>query len=334
MNIRTSFPISIEEIQHAKARISPFVRRTPLLDCADLMGESGIKTKLKLENLQVTGSFKIRGATNKLLTLSEDERRRGVVTVSSGNHGRAVSYAAGPLGIRAYVVLPETVPQNKVSAIRDSGAEVIIRGKTYDDADGYAQELRQRKNLTFIHPFDDLAVIAGQGTIGLELMEDFPEIDTVIVPLSGGGLLSGIALALKSKNPQLRAIGVTMEQGAAMVESLKAGKVVDIVEEPTLADALAGGIGVDNCFTFQMIRDLMDEAVLVSEEEIARAMTFALESYHLVIEGGGAVGLSAILGNKIRKTGGNMAIVISGGNIEISSLAKIYQENIASITDT
>jgi threonine dehydratase len=334
MNIRTSFPISIEEIQHAKARISPLIRRTPLLNCADLMIDHRITTKLKLENLQVTGSFKIRGATNKLLTLSEDERRHGVITVSSGNHGRAVSYAAGQLGIRPFIVLPETVPQNKVSAIRDLGAEVVIRGKTYDEADGYAHELQHRKNLTFIHPFDDLAVIAGQGTIGLELIEDFPEIDTVIVPLSGGGLLSGIALALKAKNPQLRAVGVTMERGAAMVESLKAGKVIDIVEEPTLADALAGGIGLDNRFTFQMIRELMDDAVLVSEEEIAHAMTFALERYHLVIEGGGAVGLAAILGNKIRKAGGNIAIVISGGNIEIASLARIYQENIANITGT
>jgi threonine dehydratase len=334
MNIRTSFPISPEEFRLAQERISPFVRRTPLIDCIDLLVESGVTAKLKLENLQVTGSFKIRGATNKMLTLSADERRRGVVTVSSGNHGRAVSYAAGHLGIRAVIVLPETVPQNKVSAIRNLGAEVIIQGKSYDEADGYAHELQKKQNLTFIHPFDDLAVIAGQGTIGLELIEDFPEIDTVIVPLSGGGLLSGIALALKSKNPQLRAVGVTMERGAAMVESLRAGKVIDIVEEPTLADALAGGIGLDNHFTFQMIRELMDEAVLVSEEEIARAVTFALERYHLVIEGGGAVGLAAILGTKIRKSEGNMAIVISGGNIEIASLAKIYQENIASITGT
>jgi threonine dehydratase len=332
MNNQAPFSISSEELQLARARISPFVRRTPLLDCTDLMDQSVITTKLKLENLQITGSFKIRGAINKIMTLSEDERRRGVITVSSGNHGRAVSYAADRLGIRASIVLPETVPQNKISAIKDLGAEVIIRGQTYDEADGYAHELQQRENLTFIHPFDDPTVIAGQGTIGLELIEDFPEIDTVIVPLSGGGLLSGIALALKAKNPQLRAIGVTMERGAAMVESLKKGKVVDIVEEPTLADALAGGIGLDNRFTFQMVRELMDEAVLVSEEEIAHAMTFALERIHLVIEGGGAVGLAAILGNRIRKAGANIAIVISGGNIEISALAKIYQENIASIT--
>jgi threonine dehydratase len=334
MNIQIPFPISYDELRLAQERTAPFVRRTPLLDCIDLLVECGGTAKLKLENLQVTGSFKIRGATNKLLTLSEEERSRGVVTVSSGNHGRAVSYAAGQLGIRAFIFLPETVPQNKVSSIRNLGAEVIVRGRTYDETDGYAHDFQQRENLTFIHPFDDLTVIAGQGTIGLELLEDFPEIDTVIVPLSGGGLLSGIVLALKSKNPKLRAIGVTMERGAAMVESLKAGKVVDIVEEPTLADALAGGIGLENRFTFKMIRELMDEAVFVSEEEIARAMTFALERYRLVIEGGGAVGLAAILGNKIRKAGGNIAIVISGGNIEIASLAKIYQENIANITGT
>jgi threonine dehydratase len=334
MNIRKSLPVSLQEIHIARTRISPFIRKTPVLECTELLPFGGKRVLLKLENLQITGSFKIRGATNKLLTLSEQEQRRGVVTVSSGNHGRAVSYAAAQLGIHAVVLLPETVPQNKVSAIRNLGAEVIIRGKTYDESDGYAHKLKGKENLTFIHPFDDPIVIAGQGTIGLELIEDFPEIDTVIVPLSGGGLLSGITLALKSKNKKLRAIGVTMERGAAMVESLKAGKIVDIVEEPTLADALAGGIGLDNRFTFEMIRELMDEAVLVSEAEIAHAMTFALERYHLMIEGGGAVGLAAILGNKMRKAGENIAIVISGGNIEISSLAKIYQENIASITST
>lgn len=332
MNFQSALPIPLEDILNAQGRITPLIRRTPLLACEDKLGDSSLNAKLKLENLQVTGSFKIRGATNKMLTLSELERNRGVVTVSSGNHGRAVSYAAKQLGIRAVVCLPKTVPQNKISAIRDLGAEVIIQGRTYDEADGYAHELQMKENLTFVHPFDDPAVIAGQGTIGLELLEDYPEIDTVVVPLSGGGLISGIALALKSHKPEIRTIGVTMERGPAMVESLKAGRIVDIVEEPTIADALAGGIGLDNRFTFRMVRELMDEAVLVSEDEIARAMTFALERNHLVIEGGGAVGLAAILGNRVRNLGQHVAIVISGGNVEIPLLIQVYKENIASIT--
>jgi threonine dehydratase len=307
MNFHNALPISSEAIHKAQDRITPLIRRTPLLDCSDILGDSSLKIKLKLENLQVTGSFKIRGALNKMLTLSEAERKRGVITVSSGNHGRAVSYAANQMGIQAIVCLPETVPQNKISAIRKLGAEVIVQGRTYDESDEYAHRLQKKGNLTFIHPFDDPAVIAGQGTIGLELLEEYPEIETVVVPLSGGGLLSGIALALKSQKSETRIIGVT------------------------IADALAGGIGLNNRFTFRMIQELMDEAVLVSEEEIARAMTFALEKYHIVIEGGGAVGLAAILENKIKNRGHHTAIVISGGNVEIPLLNEIYHKNISSI---
>ena len=329
MNSQTDFPISPSEITCAQERIAAFVRRTPLLDYSELLVESGAKLKLKLENLQLTGSFKIRGAINKMLTLSVDERLHGVVTVSSGNHGRAVSHAARLLGIRAVVFLPETVPPYKVSAIRDLGAEVVIKGRTYDESDGYAHDCEVKQNMIFVHPFDDPAVIAGQGTIGMELLEDFPRIDTVVVPLSGGGLLSGIARALKPINQRIRVIGVSMERGPAMVESLKAGKVVDIVEEPTLADALMGGIGFDNRYTFQLVQQLMDEAVLVSEEDIARAMTVALKDFHVVIEGGGAVALAAILTNKIKSMGNNIAVIISGGNIEFPSLTQIYQENIS-----
>jgi threonine dehydratase len=333
MHLGTSHPISLDDIHLAQNRIASFIRRTPLLDSKNLSEESQTSIKLKLENLQVTGSFKIRGATNKILTLSKDERSRGVVTISSGNHGRAVCYAAHQLGIRSVICLPETVPRNKISAIRNLGGEVIIHGKTYIESDGYAHKLEKQQDLTFVHPFDDPEVIAGQGTIGLELLEDLPRIDTVVVPLSGGGLLSGIALALKSHNPGIRTIGVSMERGPAMVESLKAGRVIDIVEEPTIADALAGGIGLDNRFTFRMIQELMDEAVLVSEAEIARAMTLALDQYHLVVEGGGAVGLAAIVENKISKLERNVVIVISGGNIEIPSLTRVYQENIESVPD-
>jgi threonine dehydratase len=285
------------------------------------------KVVLKLENLQTTGSFKIRGATNKLLSLSEEERSRGVLTVSSGNHGRAVSYVASRLGIQATICLPDTVPDNKRKAIRQLGAELVIAGATYEEASDTAARLQEEHGLTMIHPFDDPIVIAGQGTIGLELLEDFPEIDTVLVPLSGGGLMAGIAFVLKSADPTLRTIGITMERGPAMVESLRAGKVVEVVEEPTLADALAGGLGGENIYTFEMIRAYVDDTILVSEEEIAAAMAFALEEYHLVVEGGGAVGIAALLSEKVRELGKNVAVVLSGSNVDIPILLEAAQNH-------
>jgi threonine dehydratase len=176
-----------------------------------------------------------------------------------------------------------------------------------------------------VHPFDDADIIAGQGTIGLELMDDLPEIDTVIVPLSGGGLLSGVALALKSIKPSIHTVGVTMDQGAAMVESLKAGHIVEVQEQPTLADALAGGLGEQNLYTFNLIQKYVDETVLVSESEIASAMVFALDKHHLVVEGGGAVGIAALLHNKVKKVGENTAIVISGSGVDLAVLLRVAQ---------
>jgi len=328
MNLSFDFPISLHQIQEAQRRILPLIRRTPLLECGDLIDTHNSKAVIKLENLQITGSFKLRGATNKILSLTEAERARGVIAVSSGNHGRAVSYAAGRLGLRVVICLSEAVPKNKVAAIRELGAEIVVKGATYDEAENHALHLQQQEGLTMVHPFDDPEVIAGQGTIGLELLQDFPEIDTVIAPLSGGGLLSGVALALKHINTNVHIVGVTMERGPAMVESLKAGKVVEINEEPTLADALAGGIGLDNRYTLRMIQELVDETVLVSEEEIAYSMLYALRKQNLIIEGGGAVGLAAILNRKISKLGKNIVVVISGGNVEISLLHQIYKDKI------
>jgi threonine dehydratase len=206
------------------------------------------------------------------------------------------------------------------------GAEVVVSGKTYDEADLNATILQQERDLTMVHPFDDPFIIAGQGTIGVELLEDLPEIDTVIVPLSGGGLLSGIALALKSADTAIHVVGVTMERGPAMVESLRAGKVVEVVEEPTLADALMGGLGSANEYTFKMIQKYVDETVLVSEEEIAAAMVFAFRKHRLVVEGGGAVGIAALLSEKVERLGQNIVVVISGGNVDIPALMKLTQD--------
>lgn len=320
-----SYKITLRDIYLARQRIAPVVNRTHLIESPWLAEMAGTRMSLKLENHQVTGSFKIRGATNKTLGLTREARDRGIVTVSSGNHGRAVSYIARSLGVRAVVCLPETVPENKREAIKSLGAETVVKGQNADEAMVYADQLRDERGLTMVHPFDDPLVIAGQGTIGLELLEDLPQLDTVVVPLSGGGLLAGIALALKSADPSVRTIGVSMERGAAMVDSLKAGKIVDIMEEPTLADALAGGLNPDNTYTFKMIQQYVDDTVLVSEEEIAAAMAFAFKQHHLVVEGGGAVGIAALLHNKIERLGKQVVVVVSGGNVDTSLLMQIAQ---------
>jgi len=314
----------IEAVQAARSRIEAVITRTPLIPSHQL-SQPDSNVFLKLESLQITGSFKLRGAANKLAALTDDEQARGVITVSSGNHGRAVSYLSKKLGVNAVVCISEAVPGNKVKAIRELGAEVIISGRTYDEANQSALQVKAERGLTFIHPFDDYHIIAGQGTIGLELIQDLPEVDTVIVPLSGGGLLCGIAKALKSINPSIYTIGVTMEHGAAVHESLKAGKIVQVDEYPTLADALPGGLGDENIYTFKMIQKYVDETVLVSEEEIADAVRFAVEEQRLVVEGGGAVGIAALKNGKICKRGKHTAIIISGGNIDTGILTRVLQ---------
>jgi threonine dehydratase len=318
--------ITMPDVYSARKNIASIAKRTPLIHSPILSERVDGSVYLKLECLQETGSFKIRGATNKLLSLSKDERARGAITISSGNHGRAVSYVSGKLGINAVICLPETVPSNKREAIRRLGAELVIAGETYDDATETVTRLQGERGLTMVHPYNEPLVIAGQGTIGLELLEDLPEIDTVVVPLSGGGLLAGIAFALKSIHAGIRTIGVTMDKGPAMWESLRAGHVVDIVEEPTLADALMGGI-IPCDYTFPMIQKYVDDSVLVSEEEIAGAMIFALVEHHLVVEGGGAVGMAALLYGKVGNLGENIAVVLSGSNVDIPVLVDIAQRN-------
>jgi threonine dehydratase len=320
-------PPTLRDVYVARQRIACLARRTPLIDDPRLSKKSNRRIVHKPENLQATGSFKIRGATNKLLSLSKEQSSRGVVAHSSGNHGRALSYVASRLGIQATICLPDTVPENKKKAIGQLGAELVMGGAVYDDVFETTARLQRERGLTVVEPYDDPFVIAGQGTIGLELLEDFPEIDTVLVPLSGGGLMGGIALALKSADPRIRTIGVSMDRGPAMVESLRAGRLVEVVQEPTLADALAGGLGPENHYSFKMIQTYVDDTVLVSEEEIAAAMAFALEEHHLVVEGGAAVGIAALLSEKVRDLGRNVAVVLSGGNVDLPILLEAVQNH-------
>lgn len=320
---------SLVDVFSAHRQIKATIIKTPIIRSTGLTKSVGSEVVLKLESLQVTGSFKIRGATNKILSLSDDEKVRGVITISSGNHGRAVAYVARKFNIPALVCVSETVPENKINAIHELGAEVVKAGKTYDEANESALRLQDERGLTMVHPFDDPYVIAGQGTIGLELMEELPEINTVIVPLSGGGLLSGIALALKSINAKIQTIGVSMDRGPAMVESLEAGEIVEVIEEPSLADALVGGIGNNNAYTFELIQKYVDETVLVSEKEIAAAMTYALEKHQLVVEGGGAVGIAALLAGKVKNLRRKVAVVISGSNVSLSTLMEVANSEYA-----
>ncbi len=315
--------ITMRDIYKARRRIAGMAIRTPLIESPELTQRIGVPVYLKLENVQRTGAFKIRGAANKLLSLSAEERERGVITVSSGNHGRAVAHVARQLEIRSVVCMSSRVPDHKADVIRRLGADVILEGESYDEAERHAVRMVEELGLTMIPPFDDPYVIAGQGTIGLELLEDLPDVDTVVVPLSGGGLLSGIALALKSADPGTRTVGVSMERAPVMFHSLKAGRPVEMEEQETLASALAGGIGLQNRYTFEMIRKTVDETVLVSEEEIADGMAFALNYHKLVVEGGGAVALAAVLHRKTQPMGRNVAVVISGGNVEIPLLMEM-----------
>ncbi len=316
--------LAARQIFEARQRIRDIVRETPLLRAASFSGRVPGEVFLKLESVQETGSFKLRGAAARMAALSEEERRRGVITVSTGNHGRAVAFAAHRMGIPAVVCLTDRVPAVKREAIAALGAEIRIAGATQDEAEAAALRIAEAEGLTLIHPFDDPWVIAGQGTVGLELLERLPELDTVVVPLSGGGLAGGIALALKSADPALRVIGVSMERGAAMYESIRAGRPVEVEEYETLADCLSGGIGPDNRYTLDLCQRFLDAVHLVREEEIAEAMRFLFREERLVAEGGAAVGVAALLSGKVSPAATDRTVVVlSGRNIDPDRLLSV-----------
>ena len=317
--------LTVQDVRLAGERIEPVAIRTPLLPSRGLSQRVGTPIYLKLENLQDTGSFKIRGAANRMLTLAADERERGVVTASTGNHGRAVAHVARRLDIRAVVCVPSGTAHNKREAIERVGAEIVYGGETYDENEAAASELARERGLVLIRPDDDAWVIAGQGTIGLEILEDLPDLGAVLVPVGGGGLISGIGLALKAADPAKRLMGVSMDRAPVMYHSLKAGKPVRMEEEETLADALVGGIGTQPQYSFRLAQELIDDFVLVSEDEIASAMVFALEEHHLVVEGGGAVGIAALLSGKLPETKGSVVVVVSGGNVDLPLLLRLAE---------
>ncbi len=308
--------IRLIDLYRARHRLLGHVLHTPLQHSPKLSLLTGGAVHLKLECKQTTGSFKLRGATNALLNLNVASRERGVIAVSTGNHGRALAYAAHQLGVRAVICMSQLVPANKVASIRALGAEVHITGTSQDEAELEVSRLINEEGLTLLPPFDHPDVIAGQGTVGLELLEDMPGVDTVLVPLSGGGLLAGVALALKSASPAIRVIGVTMERGCAMHASLQAGRPVQVQELETLADSLGGGIGLDNNYTFRMAQSLVDDTVLVSEDEIAAAIRHAYHEERVIVEGSGAVGVAALLSGRVVAPG-TTVVLLSGANIDM-----------------
>lgn len=308
-----------DDVVAAAERIRGTATRTPLVQAETAARELGADTFLKLESLQPTGSFKVRGAANRLLAMTDAERARGVVTVSTGNHGRAVAYVGRKLGVPVTVCISDLVPGNKVAALRATGAELLIGGAGQDEATERAEELRRQRGLTLVHPFDDPLVIAGQGTLALELVEQLPELDTVLVPLSGGGLASGVALALKAVKPAVRVVAVSAAVTPVMLRSVEAGSPVELPESRTLADSLGGGIGARNAFTLRMISDLVDEHVVVSESEIGEAMVHLLLAERLVVEGASAVGVAALLRGHVAP-GGATAAIVTGRNVDVMTL--------------
>lgn len=302
--------------QVARQVLSGSIRQTPVEQSVALSALAGAPVYLKLEHTQITGSFKLRGAINAVANLTDEQKKGGVVGASTGNHGRGLAYAARAAGVPCIICMSDLVPQTKIDGIRAQGAEVRIVGHSQDDAQEEVDRLVAQQGMTMVPPFDHRNVIAGQGTVGLEILEQVPQVATVLVPLSGGGLVSGVAAAMKAERPDTRIVGVSMERGAAMHQSLRAGKPVAVEELPTLADSLGGGIGLDNRLTFALTRDLVDDVVLVSEKEIAAGIRHAYWQERQIVEGSGSVGIAALLAGKV-ETNGPLVALLSGGNIDM-----------------
>ena len=293
--------VTLPDVQAALGRIRDRIYLSPCARSETLSRLSGADAFLKLENLQMTGAYKERGALNKLLLLSPAERARGLIAASAGNHAQAVAYHGGRLGVATTIVMPETTPIMKVANTRAHGARIVLHGANYDEAYAEARRLERAEGLTFVHPFDDPQVIAGQGTIGLELLEQVPDLDAVVVPVGGGGLISGVAVALKEQRPGLRVIGVEAELIPCMKASIEAGQLVTLEPSSTLADGIA--VKRPGELTFEHVQKYVDDIVTVSEEEIASAILYLLEKEKAVAEGAGAVSVAALMNHKVRRAG-------------------------------
>src|SRR5215211_978564 len=317
--------VSLADIQAARTVLRGVISATPILADERLTEEFGARVFLKAENTQRGGSFKIRGAYNTISRLAPDERARGVIAHSAGNHAQGVALAARLIGIPATIVMPERAPLTKVAATRRHGAEVVLHGATFDDAGAYARELQQQCGLTYVHAFNDERVIAGQGTIGLEIVEALPDMTLLVVPIGGGGLISGIATAVKALMPDVRIVGVQAAGCAPVPASLAAGEPITAAAARTIADGIA--VKRPGDLTLPIIRELVDEVVTVDDDEIARAIAHAAQNVRQVVEGAGAAGIAALVSGKVAlQPGATVATVLAGGNIDGNLLARVIEQ--------
>ena len=314
--------LSLSAIEAAADRVSAVARETPLEYSHTFSDRTGAEVSLKLENMQRTGAFKIRGATNRIATLSEAERAAGVVTASAGNHAQGVALAATRAGVDATIVMPEHAPISKVKATRWYGGEVVLDGVDYNEAQTRAHEIEREEGRTYVHAFDDEAVMAGQGTIGLEILDQQPDVETVVVPIGGGGLIAGIATAIKTQRPDVRIIGVQAEGAASVPASLEQGDIHTRESVDTVADGIATRSVGER--TFAVIQERVDEVVTVSDEEIALAVTLLLERSKTLVEGAGAVALAAVLEKRFGYEDGEVIVpALCGGNIDMNVLTTV-----------
>lgn len=321
-----AFP-TIDDVRAARDRIAGVSHHTTLTRSLSLSRALGADVRLKLESTQDTRAFKVRGAANVILSLSEDDRSRGVVAFSTGNHGRAVAHVAARVGIPATVCMSNNTTEDKRAALQTMGATVRVFGESQDDAAELAHRIVAEEGSTMVDPINDARTITGHGTLGLELLEDWPEVDTVVVPLSAGGLIAGVGLAVKSLKPGARVIGVSMDRGAAMYESLQAGQPVRVPEFESLADSLQGGISLDNRYTFEMTKKYVDDVVLLEEDEIATAMAHAVIDERLVLEGAGATPIAALLFRDRSLFGDRVALVASGAMVDPATLQRVVTDH-------
>lgn len=318
--------VTLADIEAARQRIQPVMSPTPLASSQYFSELWGCKVYFKFENLQLTGSFKERGAVNKLASLTPEERSAGVITASAGNHGRAVAWHASRMGIPATVVMPVNSPIVKVQNTASSGARVILHGESFDEAVDHAHLLCEQEHLIYVHGFDDPAIVAGQGTIGLELTEQCPYLDTVVVPVGGGGLAAGIAVAMKEVNPKVRIVGVQSADVPSMIVALERGQPVTVPAHFTIADGIA--VRRVGALPLEIFRRYVDEVVTVDEAEIANAILLLLEREKTLVEGAGAVGVAAIHNGHIAVAGRKVGVVLSGGNIDVNMLARIIDKGL------
>ncbi|MEI4802792.1 bifunctional threonine ammonia-lyase/L-serine ammonia-lyase TdcB [Bacillus sp. NPDC077411] len=323
--ITKTLPLNIDDIKNAKQILDRNARKTPLVKSFYLTSKTGGEIYLKLENMQLTGSFKFRGAFNKISTLTDEEKARGVIACSAGNHAQGVALSSHLLGIKSKIVMPTSAPKAKVEATRGYGSEVILYGDTFDDAKAKCEEIIKETGETYLHPYDDVQVMAGQGTIGLDILDDMWDVDTVIVPIGGGGIIAGIAVALKTFNPSINIIGVQADNVHGMKASYDKGEIVEHYEAPTIADGCA--VKIPGNLTFEIVEELVDDIVTVSEDELEVAMKDLLQRGKAVVEGAGALATAALLAGKVDSyiKGKKVVAIISGGNVDLTRISSVCE---------